>query len=66
LAYEHDIDPHTMQLLFDPQTSGGLLAAVPESQSEAVISDLKEAGVPVAAQIGRVTQTTGSVKLILD
>jgi len=41
-------------LLFDPQTSGGLLLAVAESQSEDVIAELKNTGVETAARIGRV------------
>lgn len=41
-------------LLFDPQTSGGLLLAVAEPQSEDVIAELKNTGVETAARIGRV------------
>jgi selenide,water dikinase len=41
-------------LLFDPQTSGGLLLAVAESHSEGVIAELKSTGVETAARIGTV------------
>ena len=41
-------------LLFDPQTSGGLLLVVAESQSEDVIAELKSTGVETAGRIGRV------------
>jgi selenide,water dikinase len=41
-------------LLFDPQTSGGLLLAVAESQAEDVITELKRTGVETAARIGKV------------
>lgn len=42
------------ELLFDPQTAGGFLAAVPPAREEAFRAALAEAGVP-AAQIGVVT-----------
>ncbi len=41
-------------LLFDPQTSGGLLLAVAGSQAEDVIAELKGAGLATAARIGDV------------
>ena len=42
-------------LLFDPQTSGGLLAGVPPSEIDDVIAKLQNAGYERAACIGRVT-----------
>ena len=41
-------------LLFDPQTSGGLLLAVPASQADDLVSGLKNQGVAAAARIGEV------------
>ena len=41
------------ELLFDPQTSGGLLLAVAEDQAEALLRDLRGAGIASAAIIGR-------------
>jgi len=40
--------------LFDPQTSGGLLAALPESQAREYVRDLHAAGLPWAAIVGHV------------
>lgn len=41
-------------LLYDPQTSGGLLIAVRASRAPALLAALREKGVPSAAAIGRV------------
>ncbi|MCP4545100.1 MAG: selenide, water dikinase SelD [bacterium] len=40
-------------LIFDPQTSGGLLAGVAEDQADGVLKELEEAGIP-SSPIGRV------------
>ncbi|UCE54963.1 MAG: selenide, water dikinase SelD, partial [Desulfobacterales bacterium] len=42
------------ELLFDPQTSGGLLLSIPDAQADDFIATLKRAGVETAARIGRV------------
>jgi selenide,water dikinase len=48
------IDEDTMALLYDPQTSGGLLIVVPPEKTEAMMSELKKFGVD-AWLIGRMT-----------
>lgn len=45
------------QLLHDPQTAGGLLAAVPAAKAEALLTALRAAGHP-AARIGQITAGT--------
>jgi selenide,water dikinase len=42
------------ELLFDPQTSGGLLLAVSSSQGEQLIKELKAEGIEAAACVGEV------------
>jgi selenide,water dikinase len=42
------------ELLFDPQTSGGLLIAVPDSQADDLISRLKKEGLETAVRVGEV------------
>jgi len=51
---EKGLSDHEVELLFDPQTSGGLLLAVPSSQAKGLISKLISAGVPTAARVGKV------------
>jgi selenide,water dikinase len=51
------------QIIFDPQTSGGLLAAVPEPAGSQVVTDLQAAGVPDAVIIGKVGERKGNLFL---
>jgi len=53
-----DITPALVTLAHDPQTSGGLLAAVPPADLEAVEADLAAAGVP-SWRIGHVETGAG-------
>ncbi len=55
LEFERSLEPYKEEILFDPQTSGGLLLSVPEAQAPALVNALKEAGVEHAAMIARVT-----------
>jgi len=60
---EGDIDPNIVHLCFDPQTSGGLLIAVPESAAAKFSEALENAGLPHEA-IGTV-ESAGDKKIIL-
>ena len=42
------------ELLFDPQTSGGLLFSLPSAESDRLITEFKKAGVEAAVQVGEV------------
>jgi selenide,water dikinase len=44
-----------LDILFDPQTSGGLLFAVPAERADAAVAALRAAGDMQAAVIGEVT-----------
>ena len=48
------------EVAFDPQTSGGLLIAVPGHEAEALVFDLLNEGVPVAAVIGEAVPHAGT------
>jgi selenide,water dikinase len=52
-------------VLYDPQTSGGLLMCVEAGRADAVLARLRERGVAAAAIIGRVTEKSpGRIVLI--
>jgi selenide,water dikinase len=48
------VSGETMDLMFDPQTSGGLLLGVRPELADELLAALKVAGVDPAAQIGEV------------
>jgi len=57
-------DPRFL-LLFDPQTAGGLLAAVPADHAEACRADMVAAGYASAAIVGRVVERADAAKPII-
>ena len=54
VTYPADLPQEEQYLLCDAQTSGGLLASVPEAVADEVIRELKKAGTLTAVQIGRI------------
>ncbi|SMC21116.1 selenophosphate synthase [Desulfacinum hydrothermale DSM 13146] len=59
------VDALLLDLLADAQTSGGLLIAVGESQVEALLSDLRAAGVEHAARVGAVESAgDGAIRVV--
>ena len=50
-----DVPLDLADVLFDPQTSGGLLVSVDASQADALVSRLRDEGLP-AAVIGQVVE----------
>jgi selenide, water dikinase len=56
------IGPVCLDILFDPQTSGGLLAALPPGDAERALADLEAAGVG-AAVIGGTGGPSGTVEI---
>ena len=58
------IDKLEEELLYDPQTSGGLLLSLPDSQSTELIAALNDAGVPHAVRIG--TTIGGDAGIVVE
>lgn len=57
-----DVDPILIDLIFDAQTSGGLILCIPENKVQDVANSLEEKG-ELAAIIGRVKERESSVYL---
>lgn len=56
------IEEHYIDLLYDPQTSGGLLLSVSQEDLEPMLEDLRRAGMDTAISvIGRVTEDSGKL-----
>jgi selenide, water dikinase len=51
-----EVAEEMITLAFDPQTSGGLLIAVPEDEATSLLADLQDSGHPDAAIVGRATR----------
>jgi selenide,water dikinase len=53
------------ELLFDPQTSGGLLLAVPASRADSRVAEMRAAGIDAAAVVGEVRENRkGFVRVV--
>lgn len=70
MVHSHDceirvrLDRTDEALLYDPQTSGGLVLAVPGDQAGALVSALHSAGVSAAVKIGDVTDKPGGIRVV--
>ena len=57
--FQTDLPHWHCEIVFDPQTSGGILAAVPGGKGDEAVSALREAGVSAACVIGQVDEAEG-------
>jgi selenide, water dikinase len=64
IRFEKDLPPWHKEIVYDPQTSGGLLFSVPESQGETLLRTLQSAGVQWASLVGKVKPLTDSAHLV--
>ena len=65
LWLETDLPPWYEEIVFDPQTNGGLLVAVTESQGESLVNALHAKGVTAARIIGSVHELKARIHLKL-
>jgi len=61
-----DVDPARLNLIFDAQTSGGLLISVPSAKSRKLVSELKKRGAPAARTIGEVSSKKKGLNLVIE
>jgi selenide,water dikinase len=64
IRFEKDLPTWHKEIVYDPQTSGGLLVAVPESQGEALVKALQAQGVRWASMVGKVKPLSDSTYLV--
>ncbi len=65
ISFADGIDETARALFFDPQTSGGLLIALPASRATALVAALHAGGDPAAARIGEVAGSgAGSLDIV--
>lgn len=54
LALQVSLSAAEYELLYDPQTSGGLLLALPASQADKLVAALTAANVQTAVRVGEI------------
>jgi len=62
-AEETDVDLALTDVLYDPQTSGGLLIAIPEKDGQKLLRELRES-IPVASVVGYAEERHGKPIII--
>ncbi len=65
-AYDPSLSEQDLQLLCDPQTSGGLLLSVPEKNLEALLDTCREEGTLCAAVIGTVAEGPAALRVLCE
>jgi selenide,water dikinase len=64
IRFENELPSWHREIVYDPQTSGGLMVAVPEHKGWELVTTLLQAGVAPAAVIGRVDRLEDDTYLV--
>ncbi|MBM4322373.1 MAG: selenide, water dikinase SelD, partial [Deltaproteobacteria bacterium] len=60
-----DVSPILSDILYDPQTSGGLLISIPSAKAEDLVAALKKEGLVYSSIVGEVVKDhPGKIQLI--
>ena len=65
LRFEKHLPAWHQEVFFDPQTSGGLLAAIPEDQGQMLLEKLHAKGIDKARNIGRVEESKNGPLIVI-
>jgi len=64
VKFAHDMPEFLLWILFDAQTSGGLLISLSPTDAESMVEQLHQRGIAVAAIIGEVTNEPGGAIIL--
>ena len=64
LDVQRELLPVDIGLLYDPQTSGGLLLSLPADQADALLHNLHLRGIEYAVRIGEVTNNSAGIMIV--
>jgi selenide,water dikinase len=56
ILVEQALSRYQEELLYDPQTSGGLLLSLPKDQAQKLLQELHSVGIDVAAKVGEIVE----------
>jgi selenide,water dikinase len=64
IRFEKNLPPWHKEIIYDPQTSGGLVVTVPENQGESLVKALQSAGIRRSSMVGKVKPLSDAAHLV--
>jgi selenide,water dikinase len=64
IRFEKNLPPWHKEIVYDPQTSGGLVVTVPENQGESLVKALQSAGIRRSSMVGKVKPLSDAAHLV--